>query len=833
MLKSLYLMPIRFPKVVVVAVIAISVLAMSQLGSLRWETDARVYFPKGHPAIEYDEHIADVFGVKDSIIIGITNEKGIFNPETLARVKRISEKIEALPGVLTQRRLDVASLSSAMIFVGTDDEVFNDRLMERVPQSEAEMEALKRKVYDNPDLFVGNLVSADGTATMIRAKLKEGIEHRYQSYFQIKGILSAELGGSDEAWGNGAWPAQSDDKAGSKEADSGDWQNQSWDDDSGGGNWQSGWPDVISAQLADNGDRFYIAGRPVIEVTSGLHALEDMKIMIPLLIVAIMAALFLMFRTLRGVLLPLAVVSISIIWTLGAMAALNVPLYTISTMLPVILVAVGIGDGIHLISHYEDVVLSDPHRDRRLISADLMKQLGTPLLITTMTTAVGFLSLWWAEMPPFKVFGLFTAMGIVFCWLVSVTLVPAMLSLLPPYVSGYLQRRRSMRVHEESGLMTRLLVGSARTVMDNRKSATVVLLGMLVIVGFGASKLYVNSSWIGDFREGSEVVMSTDMLNDKFDGTIFLSVIVDGKKPDAMKSPEILSKIEALQEYVEGLENVGNSLSLVDYIKSVNKTFHSGDAAYDVLPETAAEIGQYMYLLTLSGRPEQLDTVVDFNYQQANITITINTDHTQKLKSIIDNVNAFVDREFAGLDVEVNTAGSANNSYVWADLLISSQVTAILLSKLGIVIMAALLFRSVLGGVYTVIPVVITTLVVAGFAGWLDIPLDVSTVLAAGVAIGVGVDYAVHFIYRYAYERRRGGDEKEAVIGSVRTVGKAIVLNAIVVTVGFSVLALSQFPPHVKLGYFVAAYMVVACFVALLVLPLLFAWLRPRFSRAA
>jgi predicted RND superfamily exporter protein len=851
MLNYFYLLPIRFPKSTLLLMAAFTVLALAAMSGLRWETDARVYFPKGHPAIEFDERVADVFGVKDSIVIGIVNEKGVFNTETLARVARITEKVTAMPSVLNRTRLDVASLSSATVFVGSDTELSNDRVMEQVPEDEQALAELKRRVYANADLFVGNLVSADGTATMIRAQLKEGKDHRYQAYFQVKAILAAELGGgsagkgawSGNEWSGNQWSAGGDknkaadkgDEAKAGNADDGstsaDKESAGDDDWQAGGGWGGGnWLSNISDQAAENGDRFYIAGRPVIEVTSGLNALDDLSLMIPLLVLAIAVALFLIFRTVRGMVLPMLVVAVSIIWTMGAMAAIDIPMYTISTMLPVILVAVGIGDGIHLMSHYEDLVLEDPHRDRRDIVAQLMQTLGMPLLITTVTTAVGFLSLWWADMPPFRVFGVFTALGIIFCWLTSVMVVPAMLALMQPHASGYLKRRRSMRLHDETGPLTRGLVATARKLMAHRQLATVLLLGIIVGVGLGARYLYVDSSWIADFRKDSEVAKANDMFNKKFDGTIFLNVVVDGRENDALKSPELLAKIELLQARIEELNTVGSSLSLVDYLKSTNKTLHGGDEAFNRLPDDRNIISEYMFLLSVSGRPEQLDMIVDYGYRQANVTFVINTDHTQALMAIIDQVNAIVAAEFSDMNVDVNLAGSANNSAVWADLLIKSQTLAIVLSKIGILVVAILLFRSFVAGFYTVLPVTVTTLLIAGMAGWLGIPLDVSTVLAAGVAIGVGVDYAVHYIFRYRYEMQRGMAGRDASLGAVRSVGKAVVLNAVVVTVGFMVLGLSQFPPHVKLGYFVSAYMVVACLAALLLLPLAFAWLQPRFS---
>ena len=839
MLKSFFITVVRFPKAVLGLVSLATLLALAQFGDLAWETDARVYFPKGHPAIQYDEYVADTFGVKDSIIIAITNENGVFNPQTLERVARISEKVAALPGVLAQRRVDVASLATATVFTGTEDELINKPLMETVPRDEAALARMRKLVYDHADLFVGNLVSADGTATMIRVKLKEGIEHRYQSYFQVKGILMGELqqGEQSAAWpkdGKGSWPKDGGGEWQDQESsgENGEWGNNGqWENN---GEWgDSGWDKPLHEIQASNGDRFYMAGRPVIEVTSGQNALADLRIMIPLLVFTIIAALFFIFKNLRGVMLPMLVVAVAIIWTLGAMAAAGVPMYTISTMLPVILVAVGIGDALHILSHYEDIVLEDIHRDRRDIVVQLMNELGKPLLITTVTTAVGFLSLWWAEMPPFKVFGVFTALGIAFCWLASVTLVPAALALMPPHVSNYLQRRRSLRIHNEAGPLSRGLVKLARVVSARRTATVVLVLAVTVIVGAGAARLHVDSSWIGDFRDDSDIVQANDLLNRQFDGTIFLNVVIDGKEADALKSPRLLARMEALQERIDGLDDVGGSLSLVDYLKSTNKSLHADDEAYDALPATRQEISEYLFLLSISGRPEQLDAVVDYPYRQANITFAIKTDHTGRLKAIIDEVRDTVSRDFSDLDVEINLAGSANNSYVWADLLVKSQVLAILLSKIGIFLIAMLLFRSLTAGLYTVLPVTFTTVFVAGLAGWLQIPLDVSTVLAAGVAIGVGVDYSVHYIYRYALARKAGLGEQPAVLGAMRSVGKPIVFNALVVTAGFLVLGLSQFPPHVKLGYFVASYMMVACVAALILLPLAFACYRPRFSHSA
>ncbi len=904
MIKKISSLGIRFPKLTVLLSLLVTVLLAMQLDNLRWETDARVYLPKGHPAILYDEKVDEIFGVKDTVIVGIVNEEGsIFNTESLARIKRITDKIAALDGVEASRPIDVASLSSAIVFYGDEQSIGSRPLMPKVPQNEEEIAAFKQRVYDNAELFVGNIVSADGSAAMIRAKLKEGMVNRYMTYFQIKGILAAESG-EGAGWNMGAWsgggdwqqgdwggdwnkqkqaagsdarqpanearqwPAQGEweaataplEEAGDKPAGDGtDWPGKGqWpakeasgdpsgkdaQQAGGGKTWpkQQAWPGQASQQAATGDaenasgkvhDKFYLAGRPVVEVTSGIFAMDDMKTMIPAIIAVMAVVLFVIFRTLRGVMLPLLVMGAAIVWTMGIMALLDVPMYTISTMLPVILVAVGIGDAVHMMSNYYDHVLKDPHRPGSEVMTDTVEKLGAPLITTSVTTAIGFLALLFAEMPPFKVFGLFAMLGILLSWLITITVLPALLTLMKPKIGGYYAKRRAMRLYEEQSRLAWMLTRMGGWLDSHKGKAVAVVALLAAVAGLGASQVYVNSSWLSDFPEDSEVFLSNKMLNEKFNGTMFLHVVIEAEQKDALKQPELLRKMAALQDYAETLPHVGGSLSVVDYLKNMNMNLHAGDKAYNVLPETQQQIAEYLFLFSVSGRPQQLDEVVDFDYKTGLISIALKTDYTRELKTTIDAVQQFIDREFRDSGVAVNLAGSANNSYIWGKLLIGSQTDAIILSKLGILLIASLIFASWVAGLFVVAPVTLSTLAVAGVAGFAGIPLDVSTALAAGIAIGVGVDYAVHYIFRYRAERRGGKDHEQATAETLRTAGRTIVLNATVVTAGFAVLFFSQFPPHVKLGYFVAAYMVVSCLVAIILLPVLFSYFRPKFVDSA
>ena len=814
---------ISYPRTVLTVVAIISAYFCFYLYQqpLQWETDARVYLPKGHAAITYDEKVDQIFGVKDTFIVAVVNEKkGIYNPETLTRIKRVTDKISQLPSVIIKRNSDVASLSTALVFAGSEDAFGSVPLMAAIPGTDKDMQRLKQTISDNADMFVGNIVSADGTAAMIRAKLKEGTNNRYMSYWQIKSILDAEQGKSSadnwQQWqknqpNQGDWPKGSQ-QAGNQPENLAKSATNPW------------WPGEQNTQVkipnaSDNGDYFYMAGRPVIEVSSGLYAKEDVERMLPYLSLAILVALIVIFKSWRGVVIPVSVLLLTLLWTLGNMAEAKVPFFTISVMLPVILLAVGIANGIHLMGNYYDLVMRDPQGERRMIVKKLMEEMALPLMTACITTVAGFLSLWFADMPPFRIFGVFTALGILYSWFLSITFIPALLAILDPKVGAYLQKRRTLRLHDEEDLISRVLVASGRFVLQHRKSTLFMVLLLSVVSLFYALRLSVDSSWMGDFRKTSEVAVANKMINDKFSGTIFLSVVIESTRKEQFKDPVILKKMEAMQQYIEKLPFVGDSLSLVDYIKSMNKTLNADQIQFKNIPDTREQIGEFLFLFSISGRPEQLNELVDFDYQRTNMSFLIKTDRTKQLKTIIDAVTQYAQTHFNDPNVTVNLAGSANNSYVWAEMLISSQTTAIIFSKIAIFVIALVLMRSFVRALLVVIPITLTTLFVAGGAGALDIPLDVSTTLAAGIAIGVGVDYAIHYIFRFMYEFEQNPVVFSAAINSLRKAGRTIVFNAVVVSAGFLVLLLSQFPPHMKLGSFVAVYMVLSCLMALLLIP--------------
>jgi hydrophobe/amphiphile efflux-3 (HAE3) family protein len=775
-MKKIFEIVTAFPKTTILLIVALTLVFGSQLANMRMETDAESMIPQGHPAIVYSDKVEEIFGIQDAIIIGIVNEEpsGIFTPHTLELIKRLTGEIASLEGVVAITDDDVVSLATIDNIIGTEFGFEVSPFMEEIPATESEIAELKRKIYDN-GMYTGGIISEDGTATAIFAELENGLKSRAMVYNQIKEIINLEL--------------------------------------------QGGGPEKI-----------YVAGRPVLEVTFGEYMSQDMQKMMPLVLVVIILVLFLTFRSLRGVLLPLSVVVGSVIWAMGTMTFFNIPLFTISTQMPIILMAVGTAYGIHILNKYYQEVLENPEREKREVILETMREIWKPVVMTALTTAVGFFSLITAYMVPIRYFGIFTAVGVLAAMIFSVALIPASLMLIKMKVGGWKSKDR--KIGEEmvaTGWSAKILSLGGEFIHDRRKAVTLATTVIMIASLIGILNISTNSSWIESIKHSSEVYVANKVLNEKFDGTLNLYIIVEGEEADAIKSPTILKEIDGLQQDVEQMSLVGGSRSIAEYMKRMNRVMNEDRKEFEKIPDSRELVAQYLLMYSMSGDPDDFDDVIDYDYRQANIWVQVKSDYTDDIASVINRVKAFADQHFSGDKVKVNLAGRVNTSYVWVDLLIRGQMNSILFSIISVFLITALMFRSFVAGIFNIIPISAAMLLNFGIMGLLGIPLDVATALSSGIVIGVGIDYTIHFLSKYHWEVDKLKDGRKATVLTMMTTGKAIFFNAFAVIAGFMVLFASNFPANRHLGLLVAFNMFTSFFAAMTILPALLNIVKPKF----
>jgi predicted RND superfamily exporter protein len=703
----------------------------------RMETDLDAYMPQSHPAFVYSNQAEDWFNIKDGIIIAIENQNGIYNAGTIDKVRKLTKDLQSMEQI---NKDDVTSLYTADNIIGTEDGLDVKPFFKRTPKTLEALEQLRTNVRNNEMIFE-RLVSGDEKVTVIIAEINDDVFSQ-EFYQQI-----LDLGKSYEG------------------------------------------PETI-----------HVAGRPIVEGTMALLGPADMKRMVPIVIAVIILVLLLLIRSFKSTLFTLLVVLFSTVWTFGLMAAVGIPIYAVSTMIPVMLIAIGVADGIHLYSHLHLYMIDNPGATKKEATMDMIHGMWKPVVMTSVTTAVGFISLLTSQVYPIKYFGLFTAFGVMMAMVFSLVLIPAGILIfgLPKWKNN----------GKASGSAKRNIASGFSKNIIKYKTATLLITAVLIAVSIiGIGKVWINSSFLDKFEKDSDIVLTDKFINENFGGTSTLNVILDSEDKDAFKDPAVLNVIEKMQQDVDGtLQVVGNSFALTDYLKRMNKVMHADNEAYNTIPESQDLVAQYLLLYEMSGDPENLWKVVDYNFQKANLTFQLKSDNSKAINSAIMEIEKHLP-ELDQQNVQLKYAGSGYKALVFTDLILKGQISSLLMSLLVVILLLSFMFKNILAGLIGSVPILITAVISFGVMGLMNIPLSTTTALLSSIAIGIGIDYAVHFLERYKIYAAQTGDKLLTAQQTMQHSGRAIIFNAIVVIAGFLVLLFSVFPPNRALGALVSLNM--------------------------
>ena len=705
----------------------------------RMETDLDKYMPQDHPAFVYSDQAEEWFGINDGIIVAIENQNGLFNNATLDTLKQLTRRLQKMEEI---EKADVTSLYTADNIVGTEDGMDVKAFYKRVPTSKEDLNELKHNVESNEMTF-GRLVSFDETVTVIIAEIKDDV---FTQEFYEK-ILS------------------------------------------------------LAASYETEDMKIHVAGRPIVEGTMALLGPADMKKMVPIVLLVITIVLFIMLRSVKRTILTMAVVFFSVVWTFGLMAAVNIPIYAVSTMIPVMLIAIGVADGIHLYSHLQLYLRKNPDATKREASIDMIQNMWKPVVMTSITTSVGFISLLTSQVYPIKYFGVFTAFGVLIAMVFSLVLIPAGIMIF-----GLPKVKKAAK--NSSNKEADLAYGFASKVLKRKSVSLFVTTAVIILAIVGMQKIWINSSFLDKFEKESEIVLTDNFINEHFGGTTTLNLILDAEgKKDVFKNPDVLKLTDQMQSQLENdLEVVGNSFSLTDYTKRMNKVMNADQEEFNTIPDEQNMIAQYLLLYEMSGDPENLNKVVDYNYAKLNVTFQLKSDNSKALNSAIAIIETYED-DFNKHGITLNYAGSGYKGLIFTDLILEGQILSLILSLIIVILLLSLMFKNFKIGIIGAVPITITALISFGIMGFLDIPLNTTTALLSSIAIGIGIDYAVHFIEQYRLNASKTDDKMLVAQKTMAHSGRAISYNAIVVIAGFLVLLFSVFPPNRELGALVSLNM--------------------------
>ncbi|HYG81395.1 MAG TPA: MMPL family transporter [Pyrinomonadaceae bacterium] len=573
--------------------------------------------------------------------------------------------------------------------------------------------------------------------------------------------------------------------------------------------------ELADAESLDD-DAIYLSGTALAQAVLGRASAQDLMRLVPLVVFVLVIVLMIAFRRPAPAFISLAEIGVSLVWTVGLLGLSGRPVFVTTLVLPVILISVGVSDDVYVMKRYfnEARHATDKAVERRIF--EVFGAMIWPIGLTTVSTIVGLLSLAATNLEPLRVFGIFGALAILFSALFTFSLVPALLVLVNPSARRKENAAEERREGGLSSLFYTLIAAGPRTLL----AVTVVVAVCAILL---TTRLRVDDSWIKNLPPASEVAQGDKALNHLLAGTTTLDLMVDSGQPRGFLQPQTFGALLTLEEKLGALPSVGASHGIYDDVLRLNASLRGlSYAEYrDSLLRGAidinrGEIEQALLLLSVARRKPPGEWIDD-EYRRARVAVFIRSADYQRIGEVL-RVAAECRPSFQDGGA-ITPFGDAFVSYTTVRLLVEGQVYSISLALLTDLILLALLFKSVRASLLAVIPVAFSVLIVFAGLALTGTSLGIANSMFAGIAIGIGLDFAIHLTAAYRRERTGGLPPQEAVRRAFIGTCPAIVTSAGAIAVGFSVLSLSQIVPNRQLGLMICLSITVCALSTLVLIP--------------
>jgi hypothetical protein len=725
------------------------------LPRLRVDTGFGSLISDTDPDVSAYHRVAKEFGSDNRTLVYV-RDKALWSPEKLATLEKLHYALEGLDFV--ERVDDLFTLRSIR---GIGGKIESRVILPEAPKEQDAIDRARADALHNP-LIVGNFLSPDGNVTAllvsVREERREGrFDHRVNE--ALERVLEPTRSVFQEVFQVG--------------------------------------PPRINAEL-----------KTVL--------FEDLSLLGPLSALVLAVAILFFLRSLFAALVPLTTSALSIIWTFGMMAWSGIPLNILCAMLPSLVVVIGSTEDTHMVASYFQGVSQSDEAHRAFATRFMIKQIGVPLFLTVITTALGFASNIFSSMGLIQNFAIASAFAILANGFITILFVPLVLTVVGP------RRTRIFRNREEviglPGLFIRMF-GFTK----NRFPRSVLLLTTIFCAFFvyQLSKLYVTNDPISYFKEDRALVRDIHRVHTDLAGLKVFFITLEAERDKAFLEPESIEKLVEIQGFLEKQGIFDRSISLADHLAIVNREFHDGDPEYFQVPAKRELVAQYLLFF----HREDLESYVSHDFRRANIVVRHNVGdsntlnrHIRELKEVVAHVAEGPMKAYVvGENLMINAA---------AESLMVAQVKSLVLLLCVIFLIMSAMFTSFKGGVIALIPNLIPIILMFGLMGLLGIPLNPGTAMVAVIAIGIAIDGTIHLLSRYNDLCRRTSRYEEAVNTTVQEEATPMVATYLALALGFGILLRSHFNLIAQFGALSAATMLFALFTNLLITPIIMSRIR-------
>lgn len=555
-------------------------------------------------------------------------------------------------------------------------------------------------------------------------------------------------------------------------------------------------------------EKVYATGLHAVNETVNRGVQRDGTILIPLAFLVVLLIFYFSFGTLRGVLLPGVVVVISLIWTVGLMGYLGAPLSAVTIIVPVLLISIGSAYGIHVIySLYRN--FRSPSEDRREYVGRSVVDVQLPVVLAGVTSAIGTITLLTFRIYEIRLFAVFLTLGIMFALLLAMTLIPAVFVLLP-------ERRRvsTERTSRFGPWMEWVTVG----VVAHPKVIVGLFAALFVILSLGIFKLKIGIDLPNYLPKDHVVRQRIIRTNELFGGASFMSVVVNTGKPDGALQPDLLANVAGFQDEIAKDKAVGLTESFVDVVRFFHRLIDPEDAKKRVLPESSDQIAQYMLLYSLGGRPQDFENLINADSSKVKIDLRLQTFNTDEHRDLAARIHRLASRRFEA-PLSYDVGGSMMYILRLSEYVVWGKIQNIITLFIIVFLFCLAVFRSLRRSLIHLIPLVFTTFVVFGLMGFLDIHLNLATAMITSISIGVGIDFAIHYLDAARKLTETGVPIESVLRQTANRVSAAIIYNVLANCMGFLVCVASSLAPVRAFGWLITFTMVSTGVSTLILLP--------------
>ena len=560
--------------------------------------------------------------------------------------------------------------------------------------------------------------------------------------------------------------------------------------------------------------KLHYAGLPYSRYVLAESVKKELSRLLIVSIVVVGIILFLFFRSLDTVFIPLIIIGIVVTWVFGTLALFGFKITLLTGLLPPIIVVIGIPNCVYMLNYYHFSI--EKLKDKKKAIINVISTIGLITLITNLTTAVGFFVLSTTDIKILTEFGIVAGINVLATFVVSIFLLPSIYLALP--------KPKSSQVNYLNYSFINNLISSFRYISFTHKKRVFLIFTIIIVSSlFGLSKIKSVSFLVDDVPSESDLMKDLKFFESNFSGVMPLEIVVDTKMKKGVQNLNLLKRVNTFENFLEDKEYVSSPISLVTFIKASRQAYYNNNPSYYSLPNNRDKNFIFRYLSEGYQDNVSNDNIsksfVDSVGQKMRISLNVADLGSYKLDSVVKNVfQPEIDKIFSNSKAEVKMTGTTLIFIKGINFLVENLLQSMLLAFIIISVIMSLLFKNIKMVIISLVPNIIPLIIAGGLMGYFNIPLKPSSALVFSIVFGISVDYSIHFLAKFKNELLTKNLE-DSIIETINQTGRSMIFTSFILFFGFIIFAFSNFGGTIILGVLTSVILFVAMITNLTLLP--------------